>query len=432
MTQNRNINYEQTDDEDEYMYEAVIDKNNNLIFLQSNSDSTNSDKPNKNKSKMGEASTNDSNVVNLEIGHVEHAIVSDFLERNSKGQAQVFEPLAKGTYSRTNTQLDPTGISIYEDNKFYLIKYEDIVVEVCIYCVFDGGARFPQLLVSSNQFLSQDKIVEIGKDIHESAIKNCQFQNEYLMLSIGQSGSIQQLEKADELNDNYDKLIIDEKNHKFNETFIRAVKNGKNLRYLLSGEAGTGKTASIRHIINSLRGHATIIEPSNMDASNFGSFLTEVQHFDNPVLVLDDIDLYLMDRNNGGNLGFLSSFLTHFDGIQKKNLSVLASTNDKKLVDKAAERPGRFHITYDFNPLQGEQIDKCIDMYFPERLKFKSINKYLKSKTFVTGAFIHNLTENLIEMEGDEEWDEESLKTFVESIYTGFYEAVRNQSRPGY
>ena len=129
------------------------------------------------------------------------------------------------------------------------------------------------------------------------------------------------------------------------EHFITRVERGGSARYLLNGEPGTGKTESIREICRRLVPDVTFIIPDFTTTGDLNSIMEACEIFENAVIIMDDIDLYLGSRDNGSYTRMLGQFLSFFDGVKKRKISLLASTNDKGLVDKAAERPGRFYLT---------------------------------------------------------------------------------------
>jgi AAA+ superfamily predicted ATPase len=87
-------------------------------------------------------------------------------------------------------------------------------------------------------------------------------------------------------------------------------------------------------------------------------------------LLLWMIDLYLVSRDNG-SYQIVGQFLSFFDGIKKEKISLLASTNDKGLVDKA-ERPGRFNLTLDYSYLDDEQIIKVCVVHLQKIVKSRN------------------------------------------------------------
>jgi SpoVK/Ycf46/Vps4 family AAA+-type ATPase len=142
---------------------------------------------------------------------------------------------------------------------------------------------------------------------------------------------------------------------------------------------------------------------------------------------MDDIDLYLGSRDNGSYTRLLGQFLSFFDGVKKRKISLLASTNDKGLVDKAAERPGRFNFTLDYTFLDEEQIVKVCNIHLPEEWRLQEVYDALTGtingkKVNITGAFIANLADNIKEMsEDDEDWTITDTVSLITESYKGFY-----------
>ena len=149
--------------------------------------------------------------------------------------------------------------------------------------------------------------------------------------------------------------------------------------------------------------------------------------FENGVIIMDDIDLYLGTRDNGSYTRLLGQFLSFFDGVKKRKISLLASTNDKGLVDKAAERPGRFNFTLDYGFLDEEQIVKVCNIHLPEKWRIQEVydaltEKLNGKKVKITGAFIANLSDNIKEMsEGDSKWNIDDTVSLIKESYKGFY-----------
>jgi SpoVK/Ycf46/Vps4 family AAA+-type ATPase len=149
--------------------------------------------------------------------------------------------------------------------------------------------------------------------------------------------------------------------------------------------------------------------------------------FENAVIIMDDIDLYLGSRDNGSYTRLLGQFLSFFDGVKKRKISLLASTNDKGLVDKAAERPGRFNFTLDYSFLDEKQIEKVCNIHLDEKWRTQEVYDALSGtingkKVNITGAFIANLADNIKEMsEDDEKWSLEDTISLIKESYKGFY-----------
>jgi hypothetical protein len=230
-------------------------------------------------------------------------------------------------------------------------------------------------------------------------------------------------------------IILNETQRKFIEHFISRVGRGSTARYLLNGEPGTGKTESIREIARKLMPNVTFIIPDFASSDDLTAILEACEIFKDGVIIMDDIDLYLGSRDNGSYTRLLGQFLSFFDGVKKRKISLLASTNDKGLVDKAAERPGRFSMTIDYGFLNEEQIIKVCNIHLPIKWQIKEVYDALNDsingkKVNITGAFISCLAENIIEMSQDyEEWNINDTVMLIKESYKGFYASQVERER---
>jgi hypothetical protein len=235
-------------------------------------------------------------------------------------------------------------------------------------------------------------------------------------------------------------LILNEVQKKYIDHFINRVKRGSSARYLLNGEPGTGKTESIRDIIRNLIPDVTFVIPDFSTCEDLTVILEACEIFNKGVIIMDDIDLYLGSRDNGSYTRLLGEFLSFFDGVKKRKISLLASTNDKGLVDKAAERPGRFNMTLDYTFLTEEQVRKVCQIHLPAKYHVEDVYNALNGhvngkKANITGAFIANLADNIKEMsEDDENWSIEDAVSLITESYKGFYmsQVDKNKNNIGF
>lgn len=197
--------------------------------------------------------------------------------------------------------------------------------------------------------------------------------------------------------------------------------------YITDDYIVTHNTESIRDIARRLLPEVTFVIPEFRTTDDLTSIMEACEIFENGVIIMDDIDLFLGNREHGHYTSLLGQFLSFFDGVKKRKISLLASTNDKGLVDKAAERPGRFNFTLDYSFLNDEQIVKVCNIHLDEKWRIQEVYDTLTGtvggkKAKVTGAFIANLAENLREMSvGDEEWTIADTVKLIEESYKGFY-----------
>jgi len=253
--------------------------------------------------------------------------------------------------------------------------------------------------------LASSKFEELYKKIRSLAFNNSQFKGKCIKVKL-REGRFRGIEIID-IKASGNELILNATQKNFIEHFIKRVKRGGNARYLLNGEPGTGKTESIREIARQLIPIVTFVIPDFSTSDDLTSIMEACEIFENAVIVMDDIDLYLGSRDNGSYTRLLGQFLSFFDGVKKRKISLLASTNDKGLVDKAAERPGRFNFTLDYSFLDAEQIVKVCQIHLPKKWQQQAVYDALTGtvsgkKVNITGAFIANLADNIKEMSEDE------------------------------
>jgi len=186
-------------------------------------------------------------------------------------------------------------------------------------------------------------------------------------------------------------------------------KKGLIPRYMFSGVPGTGKTESTRAISKILNNQKVTIIKTNICKIIKEKF--ELAKILAPsIMILDDIDLYLGDRNNGSFSPLLGAFLDILDGVDKlpDDVGVIASTNAPHLIDLAAQRPGRFHKLLFFDELTSTNIKSIIEKslnnldekYGKVTKKDRKVLTDSKLVNFFkdegsTGAFIHEIIQDI-------------------------------------
>lgn len=216
--------------------------------------------------------------------------------------------------------------------------------------------------------------------------------------------------------------------------------NDENHLYITDDYIVTHNTECIRDAIRNLTPNTTFIIPEFSSNEDLTTILEACEIFNNPVIIMDDIDLYLGSRENGSYTRILGQFLSFFDGVKKRKISLIGSTNDKGLVDKAAERPGRFNLTIDFGFLDDEQIIEVCKIHLPEKWCVNEVYECLRGKVGgvkanITGAFIANLAENIKEMSNDNpNWSLEETLSLITESYRGFYssQVEKNKNTLGF
>lgn len=368
-----------------------------------------------------------SNSVTEDISFVELAIINGFLYDVYRGK---HEGINVSSYGGVDN-LGRVSFGGTYDNRssfWYNVKFaadeNDYVFQTIMF--IDGrGELNTQLHISSKKGINSDAFDILFKTMKNLSFNNSEYKGKCIKVKM-REGSFRGIEIIN-MEESKNELILNDTQHRFIDQFVRIVGRGGHMRYLLNGEPGTGKTESIRDIARRLLPEVTFVIPEFRTTDDLTSIMEACEIFENGVIIMDDIDLFLGNREHGHYTSLLGQFLGFFDGVKKRKISLLASTNDKGLVDKAAERPGRFNFTLDYSFLNDEQIVKVCNIHLDEKWRIQEVYDTLTGtvagkKAKVTGAFIANLAENLREMsEGDDEWTIADTVKLIEESYKGFY-----------
>ena len=123
-------------------------------------------------------------------------------------------------------------------------------------------------------------------------------------------------------------------------------------------DPGTGKTYFIRHLItNFKKHHFLVLGESCLAYINDPSFIKMLMKFENSIVILEDCEKVLMERQRGGN-ELISTLLNITSGLlgDSLNVRVIATFNAKvESVDPAILRKGRMKVDYEFTKLSKEK-----------------------------------------------------------------------------
>ena len=216
-----------------------------------------------------------------------------------------------------------------------------------------------------------------------------------------------------------------DKLHQIEKFKKRALVSDKAVRILLNGSPGTGKSQLIENIMHHLYGELIIVKVQGFK-TDFRMIFEFLSIFDKALLIIDDVDIFLKNReDNHSAIDRLYDFLQIIDSSKFDKVHVLATTNDKKMVDLAASRPGRFDVIMNIEGIKAENYFDLIKRETSNTEILNSISDELLLKMEekkVSGAFIVNLVNQLIsERFYSKEVNEIIADQYFDLLYEGFY-----------
>ncbi|MBL7960844.1 AAA family ATPase [bacterium] len=335
---------------------------------------------------------------------------------------------------------DENGLTlIHHDIVYAYLMFENVEYQVTVFRVIENSGRCIDpvhftlsALAYGSDSTRTDRMIDL---LISESIRNSYYKNKVLSVVFDDSQiALRSVEKAEFQSEELDNLFVPANTRAELAKFVHCVERfqimNRHLRYLMSGEPGTGKTKSVRSLINACKGKATILIAKG--EINFTLLFEFAAHFRPAVLCFDDLDLSVGTRDHSFSPSSLSAFLQELDGFEKNNIFVLATTNDKNLVDRAASRPGRFDMILDFGRLdKGNYLDlirsvkpktEVMDIFDGDFIE-------LLRKKKVTGAFIVNLVKQLeirhyLEPRADLR---DYVKDYFELSHRGFYKNLEER-----
>jgi hypothetical protein len=137
--------------------------------------------------------------------------------------------------------------------------------------------------------------------------------------------------------------------------------------YLFYGEAGTGKSSAIRHLISCVDRPVVFIPPQMINCLSNPEFTELVtSSLKGSILVIEDAEKALMKRESQDgffNSELVSSVLNLTDGLYAdlSQTAIIATYNcDRNLIDPALLRKGRLRSEYHFQKLSVERSQKLM------------------------------------------------------------------------
>jgi len=317
----------------------------------------------------------------------------------------------------------------------YSLVYKDETYEVSFMRLLDGAFDliYDFMIYITGMTNGATKTKEVFDFIKKHSLTNSPLKNQILKYTTIEGlrsipPIIMGMEIIEPPKRNLEDIFISEIKREQIKRFIYSMKHFHKdkvaLRYLLNGQPGTGKTQLINAVVSEMKGKATVIFCQSRWL-NLDELLKFCSSFELTLLVIDDLDLLVHDRRDNGSKENLAVLLQSLDGVIPSNLFMLASTNDKSLVDVAASRPGRFDLILDIGEIDSANYFSLINRETddPEIINLftKSLLNEFKAKR-VTGAFIVSLIKQLTstkKMNGSV--DADKLNEIFQLTHSGHY-----------
>lgn len=182
------------------------------------------------------------------------------------------------------------------------------------------------------------------------------------------------------------KLNYGESFVKVNDVIVNKLNenNGKGI-ILLHGDPGTGKTSYIKYLTTLIKEKDILfIPPSMAEMLSEPSIIPFLMDHKNSILIIEDAERVISDREGNGSPAGVSNILNLTDGILGDCLSIqiVATFNMKReKIDQALLRKGRLIAEHKFEKLTVEESNKLL----------KHIKKDHKVSEGLTLADIYNI-----------------------------------------
>lgn len=251
--------------------------------------------------------------------------------------------------------------TIYEQ-KFYVLKKNDEVESNDSTVVLELYRRNGELVILTLSPVSTKKYIDAACAIFRSKYKPKK--KERVFYTISQNSHGFELEEMNIPTEYNAESVYWHYNDDFipvHETIINCIDNDKKGLILLHGLPGAGKTSYIEQLISKGGTRKLVYIPPHLANSiaspAFISFVRE--KLKSCVLVIEDAEDILKDREGNADSTAVSNLLNISDGILGKalNILIIATFNmDRQFIDKALMRKGRLVAEYKFGELT---VDKA-------------------------------------------------------------------------
>ena len=147
---------------------------------------------------------------------------------------------------------------------------------------------------------------------------------------------------------------------------------------LFHGDPGTGKTSYIKYLTRLIKDKEILfIPPAMAESLSEPSIIPFLMEHKNSILIVEDAERVISDRENNGSSVGVSNILNLTDGILGDclNIQIIATFNMKReKIDQALLRKGRLIAEHKFEKLSSEDTNRLLEYLGKEKRVDKAMS----------------------------------------------------------
>jgi hypothetical protein len=150
---------------------------------------------------------------------------------------------------------------------------------------------------------------------------------------------------------------------KVHDEIVEELNKNKSGLYLFHGDPGTGKTTYIKYLSSVVKRNMIYVPTNFIDAIVDPSFLPALLDKKSSILIIEDAEKALLQREGGDQSSLVSTILNLTDGMMGDifNISIIATYNNPRHeLDQALLRKGRLKKEYQFDKLSVKTAQKLV------------------------------------------------------------------------
>jgi len=258
---------------------------------------------------------------------------------------------------------------VKENEERLFFYYSDFKGEVAV-CLGNIGDPSMSLCIIHNANSDQETLQQL-KSIFQSCLKTDATKAGYFGFPVFEYGGFNLKTFQSVLPAGFAESFLLYYNDDFidvNKTIIQKLSDGDRGVVLLHGEAGTGKTTYLKYLATQVDKKFVLISQElsgRLSSPEFISFMIDNK---GSVLVFEDAEKVINDRNVSGESNSVSSLLNIADGVLSDllNIQIICTFNTQLTnIDQALLRKGRILARYEFKSLTADKANELLkDLHF--------------------------------------------------------------------